>query len=637
MLYELPWLPVPDQAVRDALQRVNAADGAGILQDLARLAGYRWNVSEFGGIGRKVRKAISNFEGDWRGEAARAGLLPISLLFFSSNTSSHIVDPLMAVALARGILLECRVVEYQEPEAWLGANMAAVKLNPPDVALVSLDRHSLRLTAQVGNVPDAEAAIQSALDRVSLLNAKIGEAIGGTVIFENLPASANDPQSGIDAWLPGSPRFLAENFNSRLPALKPAPVVVDVAGLAILAGQDAWHAGRYWHTAKMPFAPNCVPMYAHRLVTLLSALQGKSRRVLVLDLDNTLWGGVIGDDGLEGIVLGGANALGGAHAAIQKMALQYRARGVLLTIASKNTKEVALEAIRSHPEMVLREDDITAFEINWERKSNSIRAMSELLNLGLEAFVFIDDNPAERKEVRDALPMVAVPDLPRDPGDWIPVIQAAGYFEQLALSEEDVQRTEYYRGNLKRAALHSTVRDEGEFLQSLKMEMAIAPFDGAGRKRIAQLIAKSNQFNLTTRRYSEAEIADLQADPGALTMQVRLSDIFGDNGMISVLICRTGRAIWEIDTWLMSCRVLGRGVEQVLLARLVDEARRKGATALRGIYIPSPKNGIVADHYEKLGFTRAEGDVAGATHWLLPVDSFVPKAVPITVYKDEPA
>ncbi len=639
MIHELPWLPSPTPSERDELQRLNGREGLVAITRLAKLSELRWNVSEFGSIGRKLRKFLQGLDPDYRSDATKAGLSPLSLLIFASNTAVHLVEPLMASALARGILLECQVVEYQEPEAWLAENSSRLAAAPPDATLISLDRNSLRLKAMIGNSAEAEACVRSAVDRVVAVCNKLSEFTGSPVIIENLPADWNDPQGSIDAWVPGSPRLLATTFNHRLAALAPTHphLLFDIAGIADLVGQPIWSAGRYWYTAKLPFSPTCIPLYAQRFVTLLASLRGKSRRVLVLDLDNTLWGGVIGDDGVDGIVLGGTNALGKAYVAVQKMALHYKERGILLCIASKNTREIALEAFRRHPEMVLRESDITLFNVNWENKASNIRAMSETLNLGLEAFVLIDDNPVERKQVRDAAPGVAVPELPEDPSAWLPVMQGAAYFEQQSLSEEDLKRADYYKGNIQRAVLQGSAGDEKKFLESLQMVMTIAPFEPIGRKRIAQLAAKSNQFNLTTRRYSEVQIAEFETDPSVVTFQIRLTDIFGDNGMISVIICRKGKTAWDIDTWLMSCRVVGRGVERVALGVLAERARNAGVTQLRGRYIPTAKNGMVRDHYAKLGFAKVSEVAGGESAWSLNLDEFVPQDVPIKVVEDQVA
>jgi FkbH-like protein len=308
--------------------------------------------------------------------------------------------------------------------------------------------------------------------------------------------------------------------------------------------------------------------------------------------------------------------VGEAFRAVQRLALDLRGRGIVLAVSSKNDDAVARRAFRDHPEMLLRENHLAVFQANWNDKATNIKAIAEELSLGLESFVFLDDNPVERGVVRRLLPEVAVPELPDDPAYYARTLAAAGYFESLAFSEEDRQRAEFYQRNAERVALKQSAGDLSAYYASLGMEIHFAPFDAMGRARIVQLINKSNQFNLTTRRYSEAEVATLEEDPEAFTLQVRLTDVFGDNGMISVVICRAaGARTWAIDTWLMSCRVLGRSVEQMVLRELVLAARRRSIERLVGRYIPSGRNAMVADHYATLGFSR-DGEA-----WVLDVSS----------------
>jgi len=437
----------------------------------------------------------------------------------------------------------------------------------------------------------------------------------------------------MDLGLAGSPRHLRSEFNRRLAELsrQTSCLLLDVNGVAELVGQSAWSAARFWYAAKYPFAPPMIPLYADHVMRILAAQLGRSRRVLVLDLDNTLWGGVVGDDGMEGLSLGTGTLLGETYTALQRMALSYKERGIILCVSSKNDETIALDAFRNHPEMVLKEEDIVAFRVNWDDKAANIKAIAGMTDLGLESFVFLDDNPAERKRVRDALPAVAVPELPDDPSEWIAVFQSAGYFEQASFSREDQLRAGFYKANARRAAQLERIGNHDDYLRSLDMTLSIAPFDQSGRKRIAQLIAKSNQFNLTTRRYSEDEVAAVQTDRGAVTVQARLADMFGDNGMISTVICRQHDESLEIDSWIMSCRVLGRRVEEAILQHLVHQAKSQAAIDLIGRYVPTARNGLVRDHYEKLGFSKVNTDADGTTVWRLVVDDYRDKDLPMKI------
>jgi FkbH-like protein len=403
--------------------------------------------------------------------------------------------------------------------------------------------------------------------------------------------------------------------------------LLDIAALAETIGLADWYSPAEWHLGKLPFATACLPLYADHVMRLIAAMLGKARRGLILDLDNTLWGGVIGDDGLEGIRIGQGDAVGESFLAVQRLAVSLHERGIVLAVSSKNDDAIARSAFRSHPDMRLRERHIAVFQANWTDKAANIRAIAETLSLGLSSFVFVDDNPVERALVRRMLPKVAVPELPADPALYARTIAAAGYFEATAFSDEDRARGGFYEANARRAQLADASHGLDAYLASLDMEVRFSPFDAGGRERILQLINKSNQFNLTTRRYGPQEIARLETAGTGVTLQVRLRDVFGDNGMISVVIAEPdGAATWRIDTWLMSCRVLGRGVELAVLHELCRLARAAGIERFVGIYRPTPRNALVRDHYAKLGFAHVAASEEGETRW--EISTAAPIAMP---------
>jgi FkbH-like protein len=354
--------------------------------------------------------------------------------------------------------------------------------------------------------------------------------------------------------------------------------------------------------------------------------------VLILDLDNTVWGGVIGDDGLEGIHVAQGDARGEAHLAVQRLALDLRLRGIVLAVSSKNTDEVAREPFEKHPEMLLKLEHLAVFQANWNDKATNIQAIADELSLGLDSMVFLDDNPVERGLVRKLLPQVRVPELPEDAAYYARTLAAAGYFEAAAFAGEDLKRAGFYQDNAKRANLQKQIGGVDAYLASLDMTITFQPFDATGRARIVQLINKSNQYNLTTRRYTDPEVTEAENDPDVFTLQVRLGDIFGDNGMISVVICRQEEAgVWEIDTWLMSCRVLGRKVEQMVLREVLEHARAAGIEKLSGTYRPTDRNKLVVDHYAKLGFAKVEEHASGFTRWELQVREADTQGAPMKV------
>lgn len=381
-------------------------------------------------------------------------------------------------------------------------------------------------------------------------------------------------------------------------------------------GAQIWFDPRYYHEAKMPCSPECLVPYAHSVAALIAALKGKSKKVAVLDLDNTLWGGVIGDDGLGGIVVGQGSAVGESYLAFQRYLKALSRRGILLAVCSKNEAINAREPFLKIPDMVLKLDDFVAFVANWNNKADNLRRIAEELNLGLDSFIFIDDNPAERALVRRYLPEVATPDMPADPAEYIAAVARHRYFEMAALTTEDLQRSDYYIRNRQRRELESAHTDVEAFLASLEMTARVEPIYNVNLERSVQLINKSNQFNLTTRRYTLAEISQRLASPAWVTLTISLQDKFGDNGLISVILAEIRDKTLAIDTWVMSCRVLQRGVEYLAANELAMAALRCGCCRLTGMFIPTAKNGMVADHYARLGFEKTDEDPVGTTRWV---------------------
>ena len=403
-------------------------------------------------------------------------------------------------------------------------------------------------------------------------------------------------------------------------AAPPYVTIHDVDYLSAAWGRWEWGDERFYHHAKLPCSPEHLVDYAHSLASLILAQLGLGKKCLVLDLDNTLWGGVIGDDGLGGIRIGQGDPESEAFAAFQRYAKELCRRGVILAVCSKNTDSLAREVFEKHPEMVLRLEDVSCFMANWDDKATNLGRIAEQLNIGLNALVFVDDNPAERSIVRRLRPEVAVPEMPENPAEYIRALERYRYFQAVAVSTEDLKRTEFYRADAARQAVESSAEDLNAFLQSLDLVARIGPIVPATLERCVQLIHRSNQFNLTTRRHSNADVLRMKDDPSWVTRAVFLQDRFGDHGLISVLLAKVESDALVLDTWLMSCRVLKRGVEHFLLNHLVDLARELGLRRLLGAYVPSAKNVLVRDHYAALGFTRVGGDDAGHTRWELEID-----------------
>jgi FkbH-like protein len=381
-------------------------------------------------------------------------------------------------------------------------------------------------------------------------------------------------------------------------------------------GRAHWHDERKWLAARMPLAAGSLPHLVKEWMRFLRPLTGRVAKVVAVDLDNTLWGGVVGEDGIGGLKLG-AEYGGAAYVEVQRALLDLKARGLLLCLCSKNNPAEAVEAIETHPAMLLHMKDFAAARVNWNDKAESLRELAAELNIGIDAFAFVDDNPVEREHVRAQLPEVHVVELPASPEGFARALREEAAFERLTLSDEDRARTGYYAAERERAALQGRTTTREDFLRSLAQEAEVSPVTRETLARAAQLTQKTNQFNLTTRRYTEQQLADLlsRADWHACTM--RLRDRFGDNGIVGLALARTDADAWELDSFLLSCRVIGRTVETALLAHLVETARAQGATRLVGRYLPTRKNAPAKDFYVAHGFALVSEQADGGSLWSL--------------------
>jgi len=560
------------------------------------------------------------------GEKPQDCKLPgIRLAILSSCTVDPLLPGLRIAALRRGLWLTTYVCDYGQYQQELLDTGSPLHDFRPNVLLFSFDAAHLLGDKIVDGEPGS--AVDIAVDRLAQLWKEAQGHFECQVIQQTLLPTFQPLVGENERRLPGSPAALVAQFNARIRERAGAENA-DVLGLdehAARNGIDYWHSPALWHRAKQDVSPSAAPLYGDIAVRLVAARLGQSAKCLVLDLDNTLWGGTIGDDGLEGIVLGQGSAAGEAHLSFQKYAKDLSRRGVILAVCSKNDESIAMEPFRSHPEMLLKSGDIACFVANWEDKASNLRSIAQQLNIGLDSMVFADDSVFERNIVRRELPMVMVVELPEDPALYARCIADAGYFETLEITREDTLRAQNYQSEKSRAQVRQSVTDMDGYLESLEMRLIWNHFDRTGLQRIVQLINKTNQFNLTTRRHSEAAVLNVLQDPNALSLQLRLTDKFGDHGVIGIVIAYPEGNEFLIDTWLMSCRVLGRGVEAATLNLLAQEAKRRGGVALSGQYLRTGKNGMVKDHYEKLGFESVSASADGSeTAWRLTLDGFAP-------------
>lgn len=442
------------------------------------------------------------------------------------------------------------------------------------------------------------------------------------LVIHNLEEPVVPSRGILDSQLAANQAGAIQQINRELQSLAAEQIgvyILDYDALVARHGRSSWHDDRKWLTVRLPMAAQNLNHVAQEWLRFLHPLAGKTAKALVVDLDNTLWGGVIGEDGMSGIKLGN-DYPGAAFRELQRALLDLHQRGILLAICSKNNRDDAMEALQSHPGMLLKPSHFACMRINWTDKAQNLREIARELNIGVDALAFLDDNPIERQQVRSQLPEVHVLELPHDPMQFAWILRQNPVFERLTLSSEDQQRGAMYQAQREREQLEQNLTSREDFYRSLQQEAEIAPVTKASLTRVAQLTNKTNQFNLTTRRYTEQQILEMSASQGRDCFSIRVRDRFGDNGLVGVAITQNQGDVCEIDTFLLSCRVIGRTVETAFLSFLADHARRNGAKRLQGWFLPTKKNAPAKDFYRAHGFAPLEETEKG-TLWSLDLKS----------------
>lgn len=405
--------------------------------------------------------------------------------------------------------------------------------------------------------------------------------------------------------------------------------ICDLASIQNQVGRANFFHTSVYISTEMVVSLNVLPLVAQKTVDILKVLNGKLKKCVILDLDNTVWGGIIGDDGIENIQIGSLG-IGKAFTEFQYWIKKLKNRGIIVAVCSKNTESIAKEPFEKHPDMVLRLEDISVFIANWENKADNIRAIQRILNIGFDSMVFLDDNPFERNLVRENIPQITVPELPEDPAEYLEYLYTLNLFETNSFSDEDKERTKLYQIEAQRTVTKQKFTNEDDFLKSLDMISVVASFTKFNIPRVAQLSQRSNQFNLRTVRYTESDIENLAKSNEYATFAFTLEDKFGDNGLIAVVVLKkNSETDLFIESWFMSCRVLKRGMENFMLNTLVAYAKTNGFERIIGEYIPTPKNEIVKDHYQNLGFEQ-ENDF-----WFLPLKAYKERTNYITLKLQE--
>jgi FkbH-like protein len=568
---------------------------------------------------RKATRSIATFEealplSTLRRKGLRAGLIPeqqtVRLAVLGGCTLHplhELVEHFLACETPAGLKADLFLGDYDNYVSEIMEPSSALYEFAPEAVILVPSPRACRCD---GTFLDSRETLESnarqtAAGLLDLCRILFERSRAEVVLANFAPPARYDPG-------PFRVRTLASEWNFRklvnLEIGLGAPPFVHICDIEFLASRRGTLQStdpRGWFESKQPWAFDLILDAARECAHIISGLRRSPKKVLVLDLDNTLWGGVIGDDGLEGIEIGDTSARGEAFKAFQQYVKSLTARGILLAVCSKNDREHAIEPFDKHPEMLLRMDDFAAFQANWEPKSDNIRRIAAELNLGLDSLVFVDDNPAELEIIRQFVPEVECLLLGPDPSDYVAQLQDGRYFEPRSITAEDLERVAQYKQEAERQQVMASFTDMDAYLASLGMTGVIREFRAIDVPRIAQLINKSNQFNLTTRRRSEAEVQALIADPAYVGFTMRLADRFGDHGLISIVIARISGAELEIDTWLMSCRVLKRQVEEEVLNEIVRLATLHNCSAVRGVYLPTKKNGMVRDHYPRFGFQPA--------------------------------
>lgn len=534
-------------------------------------------------------------------------LKTINVSVLAENSAQLLTQALKGYGIELGYNLTINECGYNEVDLQVFEPNSQLHRFPSDYIILVPSVQKLQKKFYSLPVAQRNAFADKHLNYLEELVAVLNERSGAKLIVCNY-LEVNDAVFGnyaakVDSSFPFQLRRI--NFKLMELAQRHSNVYInDVLALQNQFGLPFIIDNKFYINSDMTFSIDFLPHLAKNMLDIIKTIDGKLKKCLIMDLDNTLWGGIIGDDGMEGIQLGDLG-IGKAYTELQLWAKQLKERGIILAVCSKNSEDIAKEPFESHPDMVLRLEDISVFVANWETKVDNIKHIQSVLNIGFDSMVFIDDNPFERTIISENIEGITVPDLPEDPADYLSYLRSLNLFETASFTEEDATRTSLYQEEAKRVIYQKSFANEGDYLSRLEMVSKVESFNKFTIPRIAQLTQRSNQFNLRTKRYSEKETELVAASQNHITLSFTLNDKFGENGLICVIILEIlpSKDLF-IDTWLMSCRVLKRGMENFVLNCIMQKALELGAHKVVGEYIPTSKNGIVANHYSDLGFTN---------------------------------
>jgi len=548
----------------------------------------------------------------------QSNLIATRVAILGGSTTVEVKSMLELFLLAHGIqpsFYESRYNRYGEDVLFENPGLWNFR---PEIVFIHTNWRNIAEFPELAEAEaDVEQRIRREMERFESLWKKVHTELGAIIIQNNFDLPSIRPLGNLEA----SELFGRVNFLLRLNAefAKYARnqsrfLINDILYLSAQVGLAEWFGPTYWYNFHMALSPTATVALARNVAGIVKSVYGKSKKCLVLDLDNTLWGGIVGDDGVQNLILGRDHPVGEAFSDFQRYLKDLQRRGVILAVCTKNGAEHAKEGF-AHPDSILKLEDFSAFKANWDPKPGNICAIAAELNIGLDSIVFVDDNPAERALVAEQLPEVAVVDVGSDVSRFAEVLEQERYFEVDRVVQDDINRSAYYNWNAQRSSCQAGFQDYGDFLASLEMTAEISPFSPTYLQRITQLINKTNQFNLTTRRYTFAQIESITLDSSYITLYGRLADRFGDNGLVSAVIGRVADETAALDLWVMSCRVFKREMELAMFDAFVEHCQARRVSKIVGVYIPSRKNSIVAGHYANLGFTRVEELSQGREFW----------------------
>ena len=538
-----------------------------------------------------------------------SNLKPIKLAILGDTATQFLTQSLRGLGYDNSINLDIWEADFNQIERQVFDFSSELYQFKPEIVIIFKSSH--KLLGKYNKVKPEQHLLfaSNELSEIENIYSNLSNNLDAKIIYYNYTEIDDSVFGNYANKTESSFLFQLRKLNYELMCFsskKPNLYLCDISSIQNEVGKLVFFQPSIYVSTEMVLSIDVLPKVASKTIALINSLDGKLKKCVILDLDNTTWGGIIGDDGIENIQIGSLG-IGKAFSEFQYWIKKLKNRGIIIAVCSKNTESVAKEPFQKHPDMILRLEDISVFKATWDNKADNIRQIQSILNIGFDSMVFLDDNPFERNIVRENIPEICVPELPEDPANYLEYLYALNLFETVSFSNEDTERTKLYQIEAERTKVFQKFTNEDDFLKNLEMFSDIQPFNRFDTPRIAQLSQRSNQFNLRTVRYTEVDIDRISNSKDFLTFTFTLEDKFGDNGLICVIILhKINEKKLFIDTWFMSCRVLKRGMENFVLNTIVHFAKENGFTTMKGEYIPTMKNDIVKDHYLNLGFEKSE-------------------------------